>query len=68
MSYRKVDRALQRLGFEPVRQKGSHVRYKHGDGRAVTVPNHPGEAIGPGLLRKILRDANVTRDEFLHDS
>ena len=36
---------------------------KHSDGRVVPV--HPGRDIGRGLLRKILRDAELTRDEFM---
>jgi len=31
----------------------------------VTVPIHPGKEIGRGLLRKILRDAELSVDEFL---
>ena len=58
-------RALGRGGFHIVRQKGSHVRMMHRDGRVVTVPVHPGRDIGRGLLRKIIRDAELTRDEFV---
>ncbi|WP_423224749.1 type II toxin-antitoxin system HicA family toxin [Candidatus Amarolinea aalborgensis] len=46
------------------RQTGSHVRLKHRDGRSVTVPNHLSQDIGRGLLRKILRDADLSRDAF----
>jgi predicted RNA binding protein YcfA (HicA-like mRNA interferase family) len=42
IGFRQMDRAPRRLGFEPVRQKGSHVFYRHRDGRATTVPNHWG--------------------------
>jgi predicted RNA binding protein YcfA (HicA-like mRNA interferase family) len=38
---------------------------RHPDGRTVTVPTHSGRDIGRGLLRKILRDAEVTRDAFV---
>lgn len=38
---------------------------KHEDGRATVIPVHSGEVIGPGLLSKILRDAELTRDDFL---
>jgi predicted RNA binding protein YcfA (HicA-like mRNA interferase family) len=38
----KITRALERLGFEKVRQSGSHAIYKHGDGRWTTIPVHPG--------------------------
>ena len=61
----EVIRALEKAGFQIARQKGSHVRLKHVDGRVVTVPLHPGRDIGRGLLRKILRDANMTPAEFL---
>ena len=60
LSGRKVIRALEQIGFEVVRQKGSHVRLKHEDGRVVTVPVHVGQDISRGLLRKILRDAELT--------
>ena len=62
---REVIAALERAGFVVVRQKGSHVRLQHEDGRVVTVPVHPGQDIGRGLLRKILRDAELSRDEFV---
>lgn len=42
------------LGFKPVRQCGSHVRWKHPDGRATTIPNH--SEIYGWLLKKILRE------------
>ena len=60
LSGRKVIRALEQIGFEVLRQKGSHVRLKHEDGRVVTVPVHAGQDISRGLLRKILRDAELT--------
>jgi predicted RNA binding protein YcfA (HicA-like mRNA interferase family) len=59
-----VDRALRRLGFEPIRQRGSHVRYRHADGRVVTVPHHPGRDIARGTLRSILRYLDLSPDEF----
>jgi len=58
-------RALEGTGFQIIRQRGSHVRMKHPDGRIVTVPVHPGQDIGRGLLRKILRDAELTREAFI---
>ena len=57
-------RALQKAGFKIVRQRGSHARLRHPDGRVVTVPVHPGQDIGRGLLRKILRDAELSPDEL----
>ena len=55
---------LQKLGFEKVHQKGSHVRMRHPDGRRTTIPLHSGEKVGVGLLRKILRDVNISRNKF----
>ena len=65
LAYRDVDRALVRLGFSAVRQKGSHVIYRHADGRTTTVPHHGGRDIAPPLLRKILDDIAIAADEFM---
>ena len=61
---RDVLRALRALGFLPIRQSGSHVFLMHPDGRATVVPRHAGEDIGRGLLRQIIRDIEVTPEEF----
>ena len=61
---RELIRILEQLGFEKVHQKGSHIRMKHPDGRKTSVPIHSGEKVGRGLLRKILRDVNLPRNEF----
>lgn len=50
---------MKRHGFRVIRQKGSHVRLRHEDGRVTTVPSHSGQDIGKGLLRKILRDTET---------
>ncbi len=60
-----VANILEKIGFQAVRQKGSHVQMEHEDGRFVTIPVHAGKTIGRGLLRKILRDAELTTDEFI---
>ena len=57
--------ALQKAGFAPIRHRGSHLRLRHSDGRVVTVPCHSSTDVGRGLTRKILRDAELTEDEFL---
>jgi predicted RNA binding protein YcfA (HicA-like mRNA interferase family) len=61
----EVVRALHRVGFETVRQRGSHLRLRHPDGRVASVPIHPGQDIGRGLLRKILRDSELSWDDFV---
>ena len=60
-----VMKALGKAGFRVDRQRGSHRYLKHSDGRATVVPVHKGENIGRGLLRKIIRDTEMDRDEFL---
>ena len=62
---REVIRALERAGFQVQRQTGSHARLRHTDGKVVTVPIHASQDIGRGLLRKILRDADLSREEFI---
>jgi predicted RNA binding protein YcfA (HicA-like mRNA interferase family) len=56
--------ALTAAGFEIARVKGSHHFLRHADGRVTVVPVHAGEIIGPGLMQKILRDCEMTPEEF----
>ena len=60
----QVIKALGKAGFQVLRQRGSHVYLKHPDGRATVVPVHKGESIGRGLLRKIMQDTELSREEF----
>jgi len=64
LSARKVIRALENIGFRQIRQKGSHLFMWHPDGRTTLIPIHPGEKIGKGMIRKIINDAELTRDEW----
>jgi predicted RNA binding protein YcfA (HicA-like mRNA interferase family) len=56
--------ALGKIGFQIIRIRGSHHYLRHGDGRVTVVPVHPGETIGPGLMTKILRDCELTREDI----
>ena len=62
---REVCRVLESLGFVLARQRGSHMQYRHVDGRCTTVPNHPGRDVSPVLLRQIIKDIGLTLEEFL---
>jgi predicted RNA binding protein YcfA (HicA-like mRNA interferase family) len=62
---REVAGILQGLGFQEVRQRGSHKQYRHADGRGTTVPFHTGQDISPILLRKIARDIGLSAEELL---
>jgi len=54
-------RALQRMGFILLRQRGSHAILRRGD-RGCVVPMH--REISPGTLRGVLKQAGVTEEEF----
>jgi predicted RNA binding protein YcfA (HicA-like mRNA interferase family) len=62
---RVIDRVLRRLGFQRVPRKGSHVFYRHADGRTTTVPHHKGRDLAVPPVRSILADIRVSPDEFL---
>ncbi len=47
-----------------VRQKGSHVFYRHSDGRTTTVPHHPGNDLARPLIREIIREIDCTPERF----
>lgn len=55
--------ALQKAGFEPRRQKGSHHRLAHPDGRITTVPMHAKDLKRSTML-EIIKQAGLTQDEF----
>lgn len=59
-----ITKGLKKASFQVVRQKGSHARFEHEDGRATTVPIHAGQDVGRGLLKKILRDIEMSFEEF----
>ena len=45
-----------------IRQKGSHRFYRHSDGRTTTV--HANKDIGRGLLKAVLEETKIDREEF----
>lgn len=59
-----MERVLLALGFQTVRQKGSHVFYRHSDGRTTTVPHHPGRDLARPLIREILREIELNPEQF----
>jgi predicted RNA binding protein YcfA (HicA-like mRNA interferase family) len=62
---KEIITTLKKAGFLVERQRGSHVFMRHSDGRATVVPVHSGEIIGSGLFSKILRDVEMSKDDFL---
>ncbi len=61
----EIIRIIEKLGFINTRKSpGSHFRFCHPDGRKTTIPVHTGKTIGRGLLRKILRDVELSVEEL----
>ncbi|HKZ49605.1 MAG TPA: type II toxin-antitoxin system HicA family toxin [Candidatus Nanoarchaeia archaeon] len=66
LTAQEFSKILKKIGFELLRQDGSHMFFKHKDGRTTVVPNHGGEEIDRGLLNKIVKhDLKMTREEFM---
>lgn len=61
---RDVAHILAELGFLIVRQKGAHIFFQHSDGRTTLLSRHGGEDIGRGLLRRILREIEMSPEDF----
>ena len=61
---RDIQRVLGRLGFDSRSGKGSHMVYKHADGRRTVVPGHR-RPVRIGTLKAILRQIDISADEFL---
>ena len=66
ISFRTLIRSVEKLGFEAVRRKGSHIRFVHPDGRKTTIPDHGNSDVPQGLLVKIVRhDLKMDMHDFL---
>lgn len=62
----ELAKILKKLGFQFIRQEGSHMFFQHEDGRTTVIPNHPGEDVDRSLLNKIVKhDLKISREEFL---
>jgi predicted RNA binding protein YcfA (HicA-like mRNA interferase family) len=65
ISFRSLIQKVKQLGFEAVRQKGSHIRFVHPDGRKTTIPDHGSKDVPQGLLVKIIRyDLEMKVEDF----
>jgi predicted RNA binding protein YcfA (HicA-like mRNA interferase family) len=61
---RTMEKILHHLGFEKVRQKGSHAFYRHSDGRTTTIPLHSSKNLARPLIRVILNEINISIEEY----
>lgn len=59
----KFIKILLSLGFEQRDAEGSHVFFKHSDGRTTVISKHNGD-MSKGILRKILNDINLSVEEY----
>lgn len=55
LSFRDLIQKVKKIGFKKLRQKGSHIRFVHSDGRKITIPDHGQKVVPHGLLIKIVR-------------
>jgi len=62
LSGKEIIKALAKVGFVPIRQKGSHVFLRHADGRRTVVPLH--EEINKSTVMDIIEQTKLTRGEF----
>lgn len=62
LSWREVVKKLAKLGFMVVHQRGSHI-VLHREEKFIAIPRH--KEIAPGTLLAIIRDAGLTKEEFL---
>ena len=62
LSGRAIVKALAKAGYREVRQRGSHIRLACPGKTSITVPGY--RVVDRGLLRKILRDAELSVDDF----
>lgn len=63
LSGAQVVKALGKVGFAQVSQRGSHVKLRSGDRKVVVVPMHA--ELAGGTLRSVLRQAGLSSDEFI---
>ena len=65
ISGKELCKVLEKIGFQKIYGKGSHIRFKHIDGRRTVVPVHGNEKLGKGLLLEILKQINMSREELM---
>lgn len=64
LTWQQVVAALERAGYAFIRQRGSHMVYDNPETKnTIVIPRH--KQIKRGILREIIREAGLTREEFL---
>ena len=63
LSGKKIIKALSKIGYFITRRHSSHIRLSCPNKRSVTVPDY--KVVSRGLARKILRDTELSFEEFI---
>jgi predicted RNA binding protein YcfA (HicA-like mRNA interferase family) len=64
LSHKKLIKAREKVGFQPVRQTGSHLFMKNPEGRTTIIPIHS-KKIKVEIVNAILNEAKISRDEWI---
>ena len=64
--YLELKRVAEQVGFKWVRCEGSHNTFRRPDGRIIVIPDHGSRDIVRPLVRKIIRDLGLCRDQYHH--
>jgi len=64
ISGKEFCKILEKLDLKKIYGKGSHVRFKHSDGRRTVVPLHGNEKLGKGLILEILKQIKLTKEDY----
>ncbi|MBD3388382.1 MAG: addiction module toxin, HicA family [Candidatus Altiarchaeales archaeon] len=62
VSGKQAVKAFNKLGYAVIRRRSSHIRLEHESKKKITIPDH--KTLGKGILRKLIRDAEITIEEF----
>ncbi len=65
VSPEKLIKVLEKLGYNSVRQKGSHLIMENSETKKITVIPMHNRDVGKGLLRQIIKEIGIEREEFL---
>jgi len=65
LSSHKLIKILQKAGFKIIRQKASHVIMMNDKNIRIVIPVHPGKDVKPGLIRAVIKEAGLSRQDFL---
>jgi len=65
LKVKELVKILNKMGFSKHHQVGSHVQFKCPEGKRTTIPIHAGRDIPPGTLKAILKDIEISTEDFI---